>query len=129
MCLGFVSSGMLRQQFGETDRLVAEFSSNEVFAAGRFVTFIEQQVERLQNAVEPPRQLVTNWDLKRDLRFLDFLLCTRQSLCNRGFGRQECMTDFRHAETAECLQRERHLRLRRNDWMTAHEHNPYSIDR
>src|SRR6266536_3875475 len=114
---------MLRQQFSETDRLVAEFSSNEVFAAGRLITFVEQQVERLQNAVESLRQLVTCWNLKWDLRFLDFLLCTRQSLCNCCFGRQECMTDFQDAETAECLQRERHLRFRWNDRVAAHEHH------
>src|SRR5258707_3326278 len=106
MRLRVVAGTVLRQQFGETDRLVAEFSSNEVFAAGRFVTFVEQQVERLQNPVESPRQLITCWNLKWDLRFLDFLLCTRQSLCNRGFGRQECMTDFQHTEAAERLQRE-----------------------
>src|SRR5207249_9430373 len=101
-----------------------EYDSHTVLSASRLITSVEQQVERLQNAVESLRQLVTCCNLKWDLRFLDFLLCTRQSLCNCCFGRQECMTDFQDAETAECLQCERHLRLRRIDWMTAHEHHP-----
>src|SRR5207245_2795070 len=85
------------------------FFAHEVFAGGGFVTFVEEQVERLQNAIEPPRQLVADRNLEWNLRFLDFLFRARQSLGNRHFGRQECMTDFRHAEAEECFQRQRFL--------------------
>src|SRR5438034_5387136 len=81
----------------------------------------------MQHTVESPRQLVTCWNLKWNLRFLDFLFCARQSLCNCCFGRQECMTDFRYAEAAECLQGKRHLRFRRDNWVTAYEHHPQSV--
>src|SRR5215470_10227681 len=103
MCLGMIPGGMLRQQFSETDRLVAKFFTHEVFAAGGFVTFVEQQVERLQNAIEASHQLIPCWNLKWNLRLLDPLFCARQSLGYRRFSRQESAADFGDAETGQCF--------------------------
>ena len=83
MYLWLISSAMLRQKFGEPDRLLTEFVPNQLVATGCFVTLVEQQVERLQNAVEPPRQLIAGRNLKWNVRLLDLLLCARQSLRNR----------------------------------------------
>src|SRR5262249_24793121 len=103
MRLPLVPGAMLREQLRETNRFVAEFSANQFLAAGRLVTLVEKQIERLQDAIEAPRQLVTRWNLKWHVCFLDFLFGTRQALGNRRFARQECAADFRHAETAECF--------------------------
>src|SRR5215831_8468344 len=101
MGLWLISSRMLRQQLREPDRLPAKLLAHEFVAGGRFVAFIEQQIKRLLDAVEPPRQLVTRWNFKWNLRFLDFLFCARQSFRNRRLSRYECAADFRHVETAE----------------------------
>jgi len=41
----------------QADRFAAEFLAHQAFAAGRLVTLVEQQVERLQHAVEPDREV------------------------------------------------------------------------
>src|SRR5438034_172577 len=83
MRLRLVARQMLCQQFRETDRLSAQFFTHEVVAARRFITFVEQQVERLQDAVETARQLLTGRNLIWHPRLLDFLFRSRQALINR----------------------------------------------
>ena len=77
MGLCLISGAMLREQFGQLDRLLTQLFTNQLVATGCLVTFIKQQVERVQYAIETPRQLIASWNLKWDLRLLDLLLCAR----------------------------------------------------
>src|SRR6266850_5445684 len=104
MRLCLISGAMLREQFGQLDRLLTELFPNQLVATGCLVTFIKQQVERVQYAIETPGQLIANWNLKWNTRLLDFLFCACQSFGNRRFSCQESPTDLDDAETAERFQ-------------------------
>ena len=43
---------MLRQQSRQANRFVAKFFANQIFPTRRFVAFVKQEVERLQNAIQ-----------------------------------------------------------------------------
>src|SRR5215469_3782622 len=120
---------MLGEQFGEANRLLAKLLAYELVTARCFVSLVKQQIERLQNAIESPRQLIASGNLERDLRLLDPPFCARQSLCNCRLSRQECVTDFGHAKTAKCFQGQRYLRFYRDHRVGAHEHHSQSIIR
>ena len=126
---GLVAGRVFGQQTRQADRLVTDFLANQLFAAGSFVAFVEKQVERLQNAVQPPRQLLPFGYLERNPRLANLLFRPCQPLGHRRLGRQKCPGDFRHTEAAEGIQGERDLRLRWNKRMAAHEHHPQTVVR
>src|SRR5207245_11460213 len=98
---GLISDRVFRQQAGQANRLLTDLFSNQLFTAGSFVAFVEKQVERLQNTVQPPRQLLASWYFERYLLFANFLFRAPQPLGNRRLGREKCPADFRHAEAAK----------------------------
>src|SRR5207249_4851761 len=56
---GTVSRFMFGQQPGEPDGLVAQIFPHQLVAAGSFVAFVEQQIQRLQYAIESLREFRT----------------------------------------------------------------------
>ena len=118
---------MLRQRPGQADGLAADVLPDQAVAAGGLVAFVEQQVKRVQHAVEPPCQLLALGDLKRNLLIANLLLRACQPLGDRRLGGEEGAADFRHAEAAQGLQGQRDLRLVRNARMAAHKHQPQAV--
>ena len=118
---------MFREQAVKADRLVADFLAHQFLAAGGLVAFVEQQVERLQHAVQPARQFLAGGNLEGNLRLADFLFGAGQALGDGGIGGQKGAADFRDAETAKGLQRERDLRFRGNQRMAADEHHAQAV--
>src|SRR3954469_1283101 len=102
-----IAGRLFGQQRCETNSFVAEFLSNQAFAAGRLVAFVEQQVESLQNAVQAARQLFTSGDLETQIQFANPLPSADESLFDCSFAREERGRDFTRAESAESLERQR----------------------
>ena len=91
---GCAMTGMLRQQGRQADGFQTKFLPHEAIAARCFVAFVEEQVERLQDALQTDGQLVAGWNLERNVQLADALLCARQAFGDRGFAGQECARDF-----------------------------------
>ena len=58
---------MFCEQIGQADGLLTKLFANQFFATRSFVAFIEEQVEALQDAVEPAREFFACGDFERDL--------------------------------------------------------------
>src|ERR1043165_5997698 len=98
---------MFCEKVGEADCFFANVFTHELIAARCFVTFVEEQIQRLQDAVESPSQLRTGGNLKRNFRVANLLFGARQTFGNGSFSREKGAADFRHAETAKRVQRQR----------------------
>src|ERR1043166_8862533 len=127
MGLRSVARRMLGQQTRQSYRLLAQILANQILADRCLVTFVEEQIERLQDSLQPARQFRSGWDFVRDICIPNPLLRSRQSLCDCGFARQKCMRNFRDAKTAKRLQGQRRLRFQWNLWVTAHEQHPQPV--
>src|SRR5437588_4939470 len=74
-----ISGRMFRQQRPQTNRFMTKFFSDQMIAAGCLVTFVEKQVERLQNSIQAPRQFFASRYLKWNVLIPDLLFGPRQS--------------------------------------------------
>ena len=81
-----ISRRMFRQQGGQSNRFLTKFFPDQMIAAGRFVAFVEKQVKRLQNAVEPIRQFIAGRNFKRNVKFANPLPRSRQAFRNGRFA-------------------------------------------
>jgi hypothetical protein len=122
-----VAHGMRRESDHESNGFVTQLFANHPFAARGFVPFVEQQVERAQYTFQPHRHLFLARNRKWHLQITNSLPRPNQPLINGDFGREERLGDFRRAEPAKRLQRERRLRLFRQRGMAARKHQPQSI--
>ena len=86
MSARLISGLMFRQQGCQPDRFLTKFLLDQVIAARCFVAFVEKQVERLQHSVQPARQFLANWYLKRNVLVADLLFGPCQSLGNSRFA-------------------------------------------
>src|SRR6185436_16626528 len=105
----------------------AKVFANEAVASGRFVPFVEEQVERLQDSIQARREFFAGRNFKRDAEFADFLLGASEAFGDSGFGREECLGNFERTETAKSFERERGLGFLRDERMTAGEHEAQAV--
>src|SRR3954470_7364371 len=124
MAARLVPYGVSREQSPKPNGFQAKLLSHEGLAAGSLVTFVEQQVKRLQHAIETASQLFASRNLEWDGQFAYPLLGPNQSLGDSGFSCQKCLRNFRGTETAKGLQRESRLGFLRDQRMAAGEHQP-----
>src|SRR5689334_13358861 len=103
---------MFGQQSAEPDCFLTNFFANKLLTARSLVTFVEKQVERLQNAVQSAVQFFSSGNLERDSRIADLLFRASEAFGDGSVRREKSPADFADAETAKGFQRERHLRLR-----------------
>src|SRR5438067_456441 len=82
-----ISGRMFRQQRPQTNRFMTKFFSDQMIAAGSLVTFVEKQVERLQDTIQTSRRFFASWYLKWDVLIADLLFGSRQSFSNSCLGR------------------------------------------
>src|SRR5260370_8587447 len=115
---------MFGQQCRQPDRFETKILSHQVFTAGRFVTLVKQEVQRLENAVQAAGQLRTRWNLKRNLQLADPLSGSSQSLGDRRFCSKKSDRDLSSAESAKSLYSQRGLRLRRDLPIATANHAP-----
>src|SRR5438105_3775470 len=64
---------MLHEQRRQTDRLVAQVVADQLVSARRFVALIEEQIKRLQDRVQAPRQFAACGNLEGNSRLADAL--------------------------------------------------------
>jgi len=124
---GLVARRMFRQQVRQANGFLAKLLAHQLFTAGRLVAFIEQEVERVQHAVETGLELAARRNLEGDVRVPDLLFGARQALGDGGFGGEKRRRDFSRAEAAKKLQGERDLSLGGHQRMTAHEHHAQPV--
>src|SRR5437870_9240876 len=101
MCSRLTAGGMFCEQSSQADGLVAKLFANQFFATRSFVAFIEEQVQALQDAVEPTREFFAGGDFERNPLFTDFLFGSSQAFGDRGLGGEERAADFSDAEAAK----------------------------
>src|SRR5690349_18206383 len=74
------SRGMGDEQRGETNRLAAQVFPQQSDAGRGFVAFIEEEVERREDAIQPRREIFALGDFETDIRILNALLGPRELL-------------------------------------------------
>ena len=120
---------MAGEQRDEADGLVAKIFAYQVFAGAGFVSFVEEQIERAENCIEPRRQFVRLGNGEGQAEVADDLTRAHEPLRDGGFTRQKCRRDFRGAQSAQRAQRQCRLRLQRELRMAAHKHHSQSVVR
>jgi hypothetical protein len=117
----------LTEQSAQTERLGAELPADEFFAAGRGVALIEDQIDDLEDAADPSRQLLVLGDGVGDMRIGDFVLGPHDALAHRRLGHKESACDLAGRQAADCSEGEsdasRHVKRR----VTAGEDQPQAI--
>src|SRR4029077_4581048 len=101
---------------------LAKFFSNQMIAARRFVSLVEQEVESLEHRVQTPGQFFAGRYLEGNVLVADLLFGARQSFGNRGLGGKKRFRDFARTERTESFERQRGLIFRRHDRMTTGKH-------
>jgi hypothetical protein len=93
--------GLAGKERGQTarkaKRIGNEVTADELFAGGRQVTLVEQEVQNAENCLEPRRERCAFRDFVRDAGARDLLLRPSDALSDRCFGDKECTRDFRDA--------------------------------
>src|SRR6266699_3739423 len=102
---------MLHEQRRQTDRLVAQVLADQLVSARRFVALIEEQIKRLQDRVQAPRQFAACGNLEGNSRLADSLAGSDQTLRHRRRRSQERGRDFLLAKTAQRFERQGYLRF------------------
>src|ERR1700736_2912497 len=102
---------------------MAKLFPDQAKSARSFVSFVEEQVERLQDSIQSLGQFFSEWNCERDSRLSDFLLCAGEFLGYCRFTGQKSLAYLRCAEPAENFKSERDLGLARNDRVTTHKHH------
>jgi len=105
----------------QADGLGAEFLAQQAVAGGGLVALVEQQVERGEHTVEPGREVLALGNLEGDAGLVDALLGARQLFLDGRLAAEEGAGDLGGAETADHLQREDDLRVRRDGGMATDE--------
>ena len=96
-------------------------------ARRRVITFVEDQIDHAQHAVQPRRQIRARRHLIRNARIANLRLRAHDALGERGRGREKGARDLLGREPADFAQRERDLRVRREGRMAAGEDEAQAI--
>lgn len=102
---------MLGKQARETDGFVTKLLADESVAGGGFVAFVEEQIERGEDAIESLWQFASIGNGKRQSQIADKLSRTHEALRDGGFAGEKRRADLRRAQAANSAQSERELGL------------------
>ena len=102
---------VLGQEGDEADGFVAEGFAHQTFAATGLVAFVEKQIERSENAIEPLGQFAGIRYGKREPLIADELPGTNEPFCDGGFAGEKDRADLCGAQSAHRAQGECELRL------------------
>src|SRR6185312_11609465 len=91
---GLVAGGMFREQAREADGFLADFFADQFFAAGGFIAFVKEEVERGEDGAEAARQLFAGGDFEGDFFVADFLFGAGEAFGDGGVGGQKGAADF-----------------------------------
>ena len=122
-----LAGGMGDEQRCQPDGLAAQFLAQQARADGRLVTFVEEQVQRREDAVEPVGPGRALGEIETDIGIADTLFRARELFFDRGFAAHERVRDLGGAEAAQDLQREDDLGLGRDRRVAAYEHEPQAV--
>ena len=111
----------------EPDRLRAQLATHERLARRRPVALVEDEVEDLEDAVEPLGQQMVRRHAVRDPGVADLPLGADQALGEGRFGDEERARDLRGLEPAERAQGQGDPRVHRQRRVAAREDQPESI--
>ena len=117
----------LREDAPEPQRVLAERGAHPVVAGGRRVAFVEDQVDDTEHRRQPRRELGAARHLEGDLRLGERPLRAHDALRDRRLGDEKGARDLVGREAAEQAQRERDLRLGREQRMARGEDEPQQI--
>ena len=106
---------------------MAELLPQQAITGGGLVAFVEEQVQRSEDAVEPRGQVLALGDFKRDAGGLDALLGPGELLLDSGVAAEKRAGNLGGAEAAQDLQREDDLGLGRDRRVAAYEHEPQAV--
>ena len=91
------------------------------------IPFVENQIDDVEDGVEPAGQLVPRRDLIRDTRVANLRLCPDDALRDGWRVHQKRPPDLLRLQPAHFAQRQRDLRIQRQRRMTAGEDQPQPI--
>ena len=126
MHLGFVRH-QLSYDPPKPQRFFAECGPHPVVSGCRRVTFIEDEIDDLQNRGQPTRKLRAAWNFERNLRFGERSLGANDSLCDGRLGTQVGAGNLVGGESAQKAQGEGHSGFRRKDRMARNEYQPQHV--
>jgi hypothetical protein len=122
-----VAGRMNNQEGDKPNRFPAQFLAQKRIAGRGLVAFVKQKIERGENAIEPRGEVLALGNLKTDRFFLQTLPGAGELFLNRRLAAEKGACDFTGAESAKDLKRKHDLRIGRNRWMTANEHEPERV--
>ena len=111
----------------QADRLARELAAHERVARGRGVALVEDQVEDLEDAVEPLRQELEVRDPVRDAGVADLPLRPDEALGERRLRDEEGPGDLGRRQAAERPQGQRDAAVQRQRRMAAGEDQPEPV--
>src|SRR6266853_471311 len=117
----------LGEDAAEAQRLLAERRPHPVFARGRRVAFVEDEIDDLQHRREARGELVLARDLEGDARLRERPFGPDDSLGDGRLRDEECARDLVGRQAAEEAQRERCARLGGEYRMAGREHEAQEI--
>ena len=107
--------GFLRHKFGEdaaeSQRFMAKRRSHPVFASGRRITFVKDQVDDLKDRGQTGIERICAGDFKGDSRISESAFCADDSLCDRRLRDEKGARNLICRQAAEQAECERDTRL------------------
>jgi hypothetical protein len=122
-----VTRAELGQHAAQAERLVAEFRPGPVFAGGRGVALVEDQVDDLEHRCQPSGALAGRRDLERNLLAGQGPLGPDDPLGDGRLGGQERTGDLVGGQAAEQPQRERDPGLGGQHGVARDEHQAQQV--
>src|SRR2546422_656451 len=109
MSLGTVPFRMLVQKKSQTQSLEAEIVSHDLLRPAAVITLVKKHVDRLVDCIQSLGNIRSVGDLDESSGTPEQGPRSDESLFYEILADQECMGDFRNAETTKRLQNKRHL--------------------
>jgi hypothetical protein len=104
--LGDGADGVLREERGQPDGLVAELATDRVLRVRGEIALVEQQVEHRRDARQSAFQRVERWRFEIGRPLAQPVTRPRQALVDVRLGREQPQRDLRGAESTQGLQRQ-----------------------
>src|SRR5712692_4118893 len=119
--------GVLRQEGGQPDGLLAQVPADRLLVMRRQVALIEKEVKHRVYAGEPRAQGIKWRRLKAGRNLTQPFAGTRQALVHVCFAGEQPQRDFRGAESAQNLQRQNQPGFPGNGVVAADEEHPEQV--
>ena len=124
---GFRLGQELHQQASQSNRFCREVAARERRTGRRGIPFIEDQIDDVQDGVEPRGQLLARGHLIRDAGVANLRLRPDDALSDGWRVHEKRPPNFLRRQRAHFAERQRDLRVQRQRGMAAREDQPQPI--